>query len=88
MRDFAADMMQDMSFRNPMGGMSANPAHQPAQITEEATIQSRESTTRKCECIGMVVRDQWIRVLKECDEYEPVVHPEVRSKVHFKHLWE
>ncbi len=75
MRDLAGNMVNYMGFRDAMGHGCANPTHKRAEITKEITIESCQSTARECELLGTIVRQQWIGMLQEGDEHQPVVHP-------------
>lgn len=84
-RDFAGDVMKDVGLRDTIGSMSGNPSHDWATITEEAAVQSGQCTTRESELRRTVVRDEGVGMLKECNEDQPMVNPEVRYQVGAEH---
>lgn len=55
--NFAANMMKNVSLRDTMSGMSSDPSHNAAKITEKATVQGRKGTTRKSKGVGTVMRN-------------------------------
>ena len=75
MRDFARNVVSYMGFRDSMRHTSANPTHKRAKVTEQFTIKRCQSTTRECEFLGPIVRQQRVGMLQEGDEDQPVVHP-------------
>lgn len=78
-RDLAVDVMSDVSLRNSVSSECADPSHDRAEITEKLTIHSGQSTTREGELGSTVVREQRIGVLKEGDQYKPVINPETKE---------
>lgn len=75
MRDLARNVVQDVSLRNTVGGMRAEPAHNGTQIAEEMTVQGGKSATGKGELGGTIMRKKRVGVLQEGDQDEPVVDP-------------
>jgi len=74
-RDFARNMVQDVSLRNTVGSMCAKPPHKGTQITEEVTVQGGKSATRKGKLRGTIMREKRVGVLQEGDQDKPVVDP-------------
>lgn len=75
MRDLAVDVMGDMGLRDAVGGEGSNPGHEGSKLAKEFAIHGGESTTGESELSGTVMREQRVGVLKERDQYEPVVDP-------------
>ena len=53
----------------------ANPTHKRSEVAKQITIKGCQSTTRECEFLRTIVRQQRIGMLQEGDEHQPVVHP-------------
>lgn len=68
-------MVQDVSLRNAVGSMCAEPGHNGTQITEEVTVQGGKGATGKGELGGTIMREQRVGVLQEGDQDKPVVDP-------------
>jgi hypothetical protein len=79
--DLAGNMVEDMSLRDTIGSMCANPAHNTAKVTEKVTVERSKGTTREGELGGTVMRKERIGVLKEGNQDEPVVYPKVRLRL-------
>jgi len=80
-RDLARNMVQDVSLRNTVGGMCADPGHKGTQITEEVTVQGGKGAAGKGELGGTIMREKRVGVLQEGDQDKPVVDPKVRHQV-------
>lgn len=79
MRDLARNVVQDMSFRDPVGESRAQPGWDGPQVTEELAVKRRESTTGECELGGTVMGNKRVSVLEECNQDQPVVNPGRRT---------
>ena len=75
MRDLAGDVVQDVSLRNSVGSMRANPGHNGTQITKEVTVQGCKGATGKGELGGTIMGEKRVGVLQEGDQDKPVVDP-------------
>ena len=84
MRDFAGDMVSYMRFRDSMCHSCANPTHKRSEVAKQITIEGCQSTTRECEFLRTIVRQQRIGMLQEGDEHKPVVHPVQKYSAHIK----
>ena len=76
-RDFARDMVQDVSLRNTVSSMSTDPGHDGAQVTEKVTIQGGKGATSKGELGATVMRKERISVLQKGDQDKPMVDPDL-----------
>lgn len=74
-RNLARNVVQDVSLRNTVGSMCAEPAHNGTQISEEVTVQGGKSATSKGELGGTIMREKRVGVLQEGDQDKPVVDP-------------
>jgi hypothetical protein len=68
-------MVKNVSLRDSVGSVSANPAHDATTIAEDVTVQSGQSTTRESELRSAIVGEERIGMLQECDQDEPMVDP-------------
>ena len=75
MRDLARDVVYDMGLGDTMSGVSPNPSHELATVTQKATVEGSQSTTGERKLWGTVVRENGISMLQESDQHQPVVDP-------------
>lgn len=75
MRDFAVDMVENVSLRNAVSSMSTEPSEDVTTTSEEVTVQGCKGTPREGELSSAVVGKDRVGVLKESNQDEPVVHP-------------
>ena len=75
MRNLAADMVEDVGFGDTVGNSGTDPSSDRAKITEEATVESRESTPGESEFRSTVVGEERVGMLEEGNQNEPVVDP-------------
>jgi hypothetical protein len=75
MRNFARNVMSDMSFRNSMCYSRTDPTHERAEVTKQVTIKSGQGSPSERELLGTVVRHQRVSVLQKGDEHKPVIRP-------------
>lgn len=73
--DFAADMVEDVGLGDTVGSMRSDPGHDTAEITKKLTVEGSKSTTGEGKLGSTVVRKEWVGVLQEGDQHEPVVNP-------------
>ena len=62
----------------------ANPTHKRAEVAKQIAIKRCQSTTRECELLGTIMRQQRIGMLQEGDKDQPVVHPVRKYSVNVK----
>jgi len=77
----AGHMVEDVGLRDAIGGVGTEPGHDAAAVAEEVAVEGGESTAREGEFGGAVVREKGVGVLKECDEDEPLIDPEIRDEI-------
>jgi hypothetical protein len=68
-------MVRNMSLRDSISSMGADPTHDATTIAEEFTIQSGQSATGKGELGRAVMGEERISMLQECDKDKPMVDP-------------
>lgn len=73
-RDLGRDVVGDVCLSNTVENVSANG-------TQEVTINGGKGTTRESPLVGRVVGEDRVGVLKEGDEDEPVINPQVGDTV-------
>jgi hypothetical protein len=86
MRDFRTEVMQHMRLRNSVSQGAPKPPKKGASTTKQASIHSRKRATLEVERSRTVVWDQWIGVLEQGDQNDPVVDPKIREEVDTRHL--
>jgi len=82
------NVMGNVGLRDTVSGETSNPSHEGTKFTEEITVHGSEGTTRESEFSRTVVRKEGIGMLKESDQHEPVVHPEIRNEIQAENLEE
>ena len=75
MRDPATNVVQDMSLGDTMSGVSPNPSHDLATVTQKAAVERGQSTAKKRKLWGTIVGENWIGMLQESDQHHPMVDP-------------
>ena len=78
---FAGNMVDNMSLRDTVGSVTADPAHQLAAVAHQAAIERSQSTARECKFWSPVVGEKGICMLQEGNHDQPVVYP-VKSHWH------
>jgi hypothetical protein len=63
MRNLARNVMQDVSFRNTISGMCANPTHNASTVAEKVAVQSGKSSAGKGELWGTVMGKEGVGML-------------------------
>lgn len=63
MRNFAGNVMANVSFGNTMSSEGSNPAHEAAKVTKEAAIKSSKGATGEGVLTSTVVRKERVSVL-------------------------
>ncbi len=81
MGDLAVDVMKNMSLRNAMSSVGAEPPEDATTTSEEIAIQGSKRTTGECKLSSAVVGENRVGVLKEGNQDEPVVHPSITRSV-------
>lgn len=71
----------DVRLRDPMGAGGSDPGHDRSEVAKKVTIIGRQGTTGEIELGRTIMREEGVGVLQECDQYEPVVNPEIRNEV-------
>ena len=79
MRNLAGDVVQNMSLGNTVRRMSTDPAHEAAEVTQKAAVQSGKSSASEGELRSTVVREERVGVLQEGDQNQPVVDPTIEK---------
>lgn len=74
-------MVGDVCLGNTVENISTNG-------TQEVTINGSKGTTGESPLVGRVVREDRVGVLKEGDEDEPVINPQVRDTVDGSNLFD
>jgi hypothetical protein len=80
--------MENVSLRDAVREEATQPPEEWTGTTEKRAVESGKCTTLEVECRAAVVRKVGVSVLKEGDQHEPVVDPEVRNSVDAGHLQE
>jgi len=66
-RDFAVDVMGDVSFRDAVRTGGGDPGHDRSKVTKEVAVISRQGTTGESELSWAIVREKGVGVLQESD---------------------
>jgi hypothetical protein len=88
MWDFRTNMVQDVCLRNSVGQSATKPPKERSSTTKQATIHSRKRPALEVEGSRPIVRKQWIGVLEEGDQNDPVVDPKIREEIYTGHFAE
>ena len=75
MGNLAANVVEDVGLGDTVGSSGTEPSSNWAKITEEATVECRESTTGESEFRSTVMGEEGVGVLEEGNQNEPVVDP-------------
>ena len=73
--NLTADVMEDVSLRDPVGSMSSEPSEEAATTSKKVAIKGSKGTTGEGELGRTVVGEDRVGVLKESDQDKPVVDP-------------
>lgn len=78
MGNLAANVVEDVGLGDTVSSSGTEPSSNWTKITEEATVECRESTTGESEFRSTVMGEERVGVLEEGDQNEPVVDPVFR----------
>jgi hypothetical protein len=76
-RNLAANVVDDVGLGDTVGSMSADPAHDAAAVTEQASVEGGQGSTLEGEFGSTVVGQERVGVLQEGNHDEPVVNPAI-----------
>jgi hypothetical protein len=79
MRDLAVNVVGNVGLGDTVRAGGSDPGHDGSKVAKEITVVSSQGTTGEGKLSRTIVREEGIRVLQECDQYEPVVDPGKKS---------